>query len=597
MKAILVMFDSLNRRYLPPYGGADWVHAPNFSRLAERAATFDNCYAGSMPCAPARRELHTGRYNFLHRSWGPLEPYDDSMPELLGQAGVHTHLATDHQHYWEDGGATYHPRYSTFELVRGQEGDPWKGCVAGPDIPETLRVDRHRQWRQDLINRRYMDDLSTHPQTRTFDAGCEFIRTNAGEDGWMVQIETFDPHEPFFSHPSFHKLYPEDYSGPEHDWPDYQQVVEDDATAAHVRHRYAALLSMCDDSLGRVLDLMDELSLWDDTMLIVCTDHGFLLGEHEWWGKAAPPWYDETIHTPLFMWDPRSRVAGERRASLVQTIDLAPTMLDFFGVTIPDDVQGAPLAGTIADDTPVRQFGLFGAFGGHVSVTDGRYVYMRSPVSESNTPLFEHTLMPTHMRGHFAPQELRPAELAAPFDFTKGVPLLRVPGYSATNPYAFGTLLFDLRHDPQQEAPLVDDELEMRMAGALVELMRTNDAPASQYERLGLPADGPITGAHLLAGAHYERAVSAAAPPPAAADFPEGAYSVHSPLADLLSHAPAAEILDRHAPQISTGPVARLAGDLSLYRAAALAIGLLPWPTVRAIAEELAALDPTSTEP
>ena len=76
MKAIMVMFDSLNRRMLPPYG-CDWVHAPNFQRLAERSVTFENCYAGSMACMPARRELHTGRYNFLHRSWGPLEPFDE----------------------------------------------------------------------------------------------------------------------------------------------------------------------------------------------------------------------------------------------------------------------------------------------------------------------------------------------------------------------------------------------------------------------------------------------------------------------------------------------------------------------------------------
>ena len=126
MKAIVVMFDSLNRHMLPPYGG-DWIKAPNFSRLAKRSATFDNCYVGSMPCIPARRELHTGRTNFLHRSWGPIEPFDDSMPEILGANGIHTHLATDHQHYWEDGGATYHTRYKSFEFIRGQEGDPWKG--------------------------------------------------------------------------------------------------------------------------------------------------------------------------------------------------------------------------------------------------------------------------------------------------------------------------------------------------------------------------------------------------------------------------------------------------------------------------------------
>jgi arylsulfatase A-like enzyme len=97
MKAIMLMFDSLNRHMLPPYG-AQGVHAPNFTRLAERCVTFDNCYVGSMPCIPARRELHTGRYNFLHRSWGPLEPFDDSMPAILGRAGVYTHLTTDHQH-------------------------------------------------------------------------------------------------------------------------------------------------------------------------------------------------------------------------------------------------------------------------------------------------------------------------------------------------------------------------------------------------------------------------------------------------------------------------------------------------------------------
>ena len=98
MKAIMVMYDSLNRHFLEPYG-CQWTKTPNFTRLARRALTFDNCYVGSMPCMPARRELHTGRYNFLHRSWGPLEPFDDSVPELLRRAGIHTHLVSDHYHY------------------------------------------------------------------------------------------------------------------------------------------------------------------------------------------------------------------------------------------------------------------------------------------------------------------------------------------------------------------------------------------------------------------------------------------------------------------------------------------------------------------
>ena len=82
MKAIMVMFDSLNRHLLQPYG-CDWTKTPNFKRLSEHTVTFDQFYAGSLPCMPARRELHTGRYNFLHRAWGPLENYDDSMPAIL----------------------------------------------------------------------------------------------------------------------------------------------------------------------------------------------------------------------------------------------------------------------------------------------------------------------------------------------------------------------------------------------------------------------------------------------------------------------------------------------------------------------------------
>lgn len=305
MKAIMVMFDSLNRRLLPPYGDA-WTHAPNFARLAERTATFDNAYAGSMPCMPARREIHTGRYNFLHRSWGPLEPFDDSMPELLKRAGVHTHLASDHPHYWEDGGATYHGRYSTWEFFRGQEGDPWKGQVSDPVIPEDLKKLRWHGYRQDWVNRSYMPTEDRHPQTLTFDAGLEFIETNRDADRWFVQIETFDPHEPFFSHQRYKDLYPHTYDGPHFDWPDYKRVVETDDQVTHARHEYAALVSMCDHSLGRVLDAMDEHDLWEDTLLIVNTDHGLLLGEKGWWGKAVQPWYNELVHLPLFVWDPRA---------------------------------------------------------------------------------------------------------------------------------------------------------------------------------------------------------------------------------------------------------------------------------------------------
>lgn len=375
MRAIMLLFDTLNRRMLEPYD-CDWTKTPNFKRLAEKTVTFDNCYSGSLPCMPARRELHTARYNFLHRGWGPLEPFDDSMPELLGSHGIYTHMISDHQHYWEDGGATYHNRYQSWECVRGQEGDAWKGQVRNPEMPEHIG----RMWRQDMVNRQYIRREEDYPLAQVFRLGLDFLETNKEEDNWFLHWECFDPHEPFYSPKEYQELYPHDYEGPLFHWPEYRGVTETKEQVDHCRYEYAALLSMCDAYLGRFLDFMDKNDMWKDTMVIVNTDHGFLLGEHDLWAKSAHPWYNETAHIPLFVWDPRHKIQGERRTSLVQNIDVPVTLLNYFGVEVTKDMLGKNLEQVLLRDEPVREFALFGMHGAQVNITDGRYVYMRSPV-------------------------------------------------------------------------------------------------------------------------------------------------------------------------------------------------------------------------
>ncbi|WP_037577776.1 sulfatase [Phaeacidiphilus oryzae] len=566
MRAIILMFDSLNRHLLAPYARTV-VDAPNFARLAARAVTFDDFYAGSLPCMPARRELHTGRYNFLHRSWGPLEPFDDSMPQLLRDAGVHTHLVSDHPHYWEDGGATYHTRYTTWEFFRGQEGDPWKGVVDGlrEGSGPPLR-------RQDAINRSYMPTEAEHSQTRTVDAGLHFLETNADADRWLLQLELFDPHEPFFVHRPYTDRYQDgdDYEGPEFDWPSYRKVTEPQEQVEHARRRYAALVSMCDHSLGRVLDLMDEHGMWDDTMLIVNTDHGFLLGEHGWWAKSVMPWFNELVHLPMFLWDPRTRGADTRRGALAQTIDIAPTLLRYFGLETPPDMQGRDLAAVLTEDRRLREGALFGIHGGHVNVTDGRHVYMRASATPENGPLEEYTLMPTHMRGRYAVEELAEWEPAEPLPFTKGLRTLRIPGAGGwMNPWRHGTLLFDLDSDPGQQRPLDDPETELRMLRLLASLLRDADAPRSQFERLGIPYEGPVTERHLLVRAQAARAAATAEPMPPPDELPA---------ADLLGR-PVLELLRE--PAYRTVVEERLPGlahtELVAFPAGATPIDLARW--------------------
>lgn len=492
MKAIMVMFDSLNRHLLPSYG-CDRTHAPNFRRLAERTAQFNRSYVCSMPCMPARRDLHTGRPNFLHRSWGPLEPFDDSVPQMLKQAGVHAHLATDHYHYFEDGGGTYHTKYSTWEFFRGQEGDPWMGQVMPPP-PEPNALGRNTAsdaWSvQDRVNRKFIREEHQWPQAQTFRAGLDFIRRNRAADRWCVQIETFDPHEPFYSHSRYRELY-----GKRHarlwDWPRYDFARESTDLVEHMRSEYAALVSMCDARLGEVLDVMDELDLWKDTMLIVWTDHGFLLGEHECWAKIWMPFYEEVAHTPFFVWDPRCpAAAGQQRAALVQpSIDLGPTLLEYFGLPVTQDMTGQPLRDAIAHDKPVRDAGIFGIHGGQVNVTDGRYVYMRAAIREDSQPIYEYTQMPTRMRGPFAVSDLAgKIELAEPFRFTKGCRTMRIPSGACWghHPDLRRNLLYDLQNDPWQQRPLHDPAIEARMCTHLARLLRECDAPSEQAVRLGL---------------------------------------------------------------------------------------------------------------
>jgi hypothetical protein len=174
----------------------------------------------------------------------------------------------------------------------------------------------------------------------------------------------------------------------------------------------------------------------------------------------------------------------------VQTHDLPATLLEYFNVDIPENMQGKSLRDTVAADTPVREACLFGTFGGHVNCSDGRYVYMKAPDNPENKPLFNYTLMPTHLAMFFRPGELEKAELVPPFRFTKNMPLLKTPGKPQPldfNPYYEGDLFFDLENDPEQKHPIINQpELLQKMTEKMIELMRENDAPPEQFDRLGL---------------------------------------------------------------------------------------------------------------
>lgn len=503
MRTVFVLFDSLNRHMLGAYGGTR-VPTPNFDRLARRTTVFDRHYVGSLPCMPARRDMLTGRLSFLHRSWGPLEPFDNAFPELLAGRGVYSHLVTDHFHYFEDGGATYHNRYDSYDFVRGQEGDPWKAMVQ-PHWERLREMYHERQFstqnrdykRHNVVNRQFIKEEKDFPSVQVFAKGLEFLELNREADNWLLQIETFDPHEPFTAPARFKEPFETGWKGPIRDWPRYGRVDELPEECEELRANYYAVVAMCDALLGNLLDYFDAHGMWDDTALVVTTDHGFLLGEHDFWAKNRMNMYEEIVHIPLFVHDPRApHLDGTRSSSLTQSIDLGRTFLDLYGMAPPPEMEGYSLL-SMRKGEPRRTAALFGYFGGAVNITDGRYSYHLFPEDIATQEIYQYTLMPTHIWEPFSTEELRDAQLSDGFDFTKGVKLLQVPVTNRSpffNNYGPGALLesetrlYDLQNDPGQEQPISDPEVERRLRMLMHDLMTSNDAPPEAFARLGLTA-------------------------------------------------------------------------------------------------------------
>jgi hypothetical protein len=272
-------------------------------------------------------------------------------------------------------------------------------------------------------------------------------------------------------------------------------VVENPDEIAELRANYAALVAMCDHYLGCLLDHMDQHDLWRDTALIMTTDHGFMLSEHDWWGKNRMPFYDEIAHIPLMIYHPdHATQGGQHRGGLTQTIDLMPTILELFGQAVPAEVQGRSILPMLAGEATIRDAAVYGIFGGATNVTDGRYTYFRYPKDLFDQELYEYTLMPTHMHDFFQPAEFEGAQLADPFDFSKGLPMLRLPARrDAKRPPTQGggfeqaiTVLYDTETDPGQMTPVDMPDVERRLIRDMLAIMRAHDAPAEAYARLDL---------------------------------------------------------------------------------------------------------------
>ncbi|UMX71632.1 hypothetical protein MJ585_01660 [Klebsiella pneumoniae] len=145
--------------------------------------------------------------------------------------------------------------------------------------------------------------------------------------------------------------------------------------------------------MGKVLDYMDHYDLWQTRCLSSIRIMGSCLASMNG-GENIMPLYNEVANIPCFIWHPQHGCAGESRQALAQTIDIPATLLDSFGLPKPQDMQGVSLR-RYCVMTRRSEITRCLAIMAATSHTDGRYVYMRAPVTQGVSGLYEYTLMPT----------------------------------------------------------------------------------------------------------------------------------------------------------------------------------------------------------
>jgi arylsulfatase A-like enzyme len=493
MKTILITLDSLNRHFLSNYGGP--VELPVLNELAREGFTFDKHFTGSAPCMPARREILTGTLELRHRGWGPLEPFDNPISRILADKGIPTMLITDHYHYFENGGENYHVDFTGYELIRGHENDNWRTT---PYEQVTLNPNSHTGPNQERSRQTYVNKKD-YPCAKTFAKAEDWARENGETEDFFLYIDEFDPHEPFMAPQEY--LEREDdsgYKGDRLEWPNYGKWKGNDQELTHIRNRYKAKLHFLNDLLQSFFGCLKEHGLYNDTTIILTTDHGHYLGDHGNMGKPATDNWNTLFHIPLFVKpaDSLGLERGGRIKALTTSADLCATIAHLNITSIDDSLYGRSFLPLMTKEKEkTRDYVLYGFFGGQLGYCDGKYTYLKAPNKE-NQPLNYYSTRFTSHPGHTKALQKIFSENSKEIDcFIEEVnyPVIKLPilnkdqkGLSWTADEYIPESLFDLDTDQEQKKPIYDKKLLRTYVQKMKEAMEAERFPEEQLRRLKL---------------------------------------------------------------------------------------------------------------
>lgn len=345
MNVIVIVLDSLRADHLGCYGSS--VTTPNIDAFATESAVFENAYSENLPTLPCRTAWWTGRHLFTQRGWQPFENNDVLLAEVLSVSGFTSALITDTYHMHRQG-YNCGRGFDTTIFIRGQEYDSW---IIDPAVKTDLtKCHRFRGDGSDAVWKprfaQYLRNSSTfkteedHFAARVVTEAVGWLEhvSATHKDSIFLWVDSFSPHEPWDPPAPYRQMYDPDYTGQEliDPVPGSVDGYMTKAELNHTRNLYAGVVTFVDKWVGILLDSLRRLGLYENSLIMITSDHGEPFGEHGFIRKCRPECHEELTHIPWIIRHPIGMGAGKRFRTFVQPPDLMPTVLDAAGVDMSD---------------------------------------------------------------------------------------------------------------------------------------------------------------------------------------------------------------------------------------------------------------------
>ena len=376
--------------------GHELNNTPNIDRIANEGALFDKGFVTNSICAPSRAVMLTGKHSFINGKVDNIQDFNwnqDNFAKQLQTAGYQTamvgkiHLrglpqGFDYSAVLPGQGHYYNPDFLINGIKKRIEGYvttittelslDWLKNKRDPTKPFLLLYHQkapHRNWKPEEKYLTLFDDKTFDPPANFFDnysnrgtaaktqemliaateEQIEVAHGNGGHGRWGHDFKMRT--DPCGNTTGFEKELKRFSPDQKTAWLNAYTPKNEAMKAQNLEGRDLALwkfnrylkdylrtIQSVDDSVGDVLDYLDQEGLTENTIVVYTSDQGFYLGEHGWFDKRFM--YEESLRTPLLMRYPKEISAGSKVNALIQNLDFAPTFLDYAGVPIPEDIQG-----------------------------------------------------------------------------------------------------------------------------------------------------------------------------------------------------------------------------------------------------------------